>query len=250
VHQDPVEAWRELVGRASPAFQRASARVADGPWRPFRLQLAWMLMLLAARAPANRMLIAKVERASIAPLATQLENAERCRAAGLGLGDGGDADGREEEDGPAHGSSGGEREGEGLAAKGGAWGGDGGGGAGGGGGAAPPAWIDCPPSAGSADPNGVPPPPSFGPGGPHAAPLPAAANVHPAPAAVAGAGPAARGGVGLDEVGGVWAGAFVLAGDGDDEDLEMLQQEVAFFSSQASVQRRSEPGAGAGAAAR
>jgi hypothetical protein len=54
----------------------------------------------------------------------------------------------------------------------------------------------------------------------------------------------------LDEVGGVWAGAFVLAGDGDDEDLEMLQQEVAFFSSQASVQRRSEPGAGAGAAAR
>lgn len=77
VHDDPSDFWRQLVGRSAPAFQHISAHVAEGPWKPLKLQIAWILLLLAAKQLANRLSMAKLERTNITPLAQQLENAER-----------------------------------------------------------------------------------------------------------------------------------------------------------------------------
>lgn len=77
VPQDQPGQWQQLVGRAAPAFQTIRAAVPPGPWKPFREQVSWMLLLLASKAPANRALISRVQRTTLTPLAMQLENAER-----------------------------------------------------------------------------------------------------------------------------------------------------------------------------
>lgn len=69
--------WQALVARTAPAFQPITAAVAEGPWKPFKLQIAWMLLLLAAKNPDSRAIISKVQRTTLSPLAMQLENAER-----------------------------------------------------------------------------------------------------------------------------------------------------------------------------
>lgn len=52
--------------------QDVARRVPDGPWRPLKVQLCWVLFLLAARSPANRELLLKLERTVVAPLAAQV----------------------------------------------------------------------------------------------------------------------------------------------------------------------------------
>ncbi len=41
-----------------------------------KVHLSWLLFLLAVRTPANRDLIAKLERSVVTPIASQLANAE------------------------------------------------------------------------------------------------------------------------------------------------------------------------------
>lgn len=53
-----------------------SALIAEGPWRPLKVQLAWLLFLLAARSETNRHLVSQMERSVVAPVAAQLANAE------------------------------------------------------------------------------------------------------------------------------------------------------------------------------
>ena len=77
VQEDPSQFWRQLVGRAAPAFQTVSAAVLPGAWRPFKLQASWLLLLLACKNPSNRQMLSRVERTTLLPLAMQLENAER-----------------------------------------------------------------------------------------------------------------------------------------------------------------------------
>jgi hypothetical protein len=77
VQQDHGGLWQGLVARTAPAFQPIRAAVPEGPWKAFQLQVGWMLLLLAAKAAANRAIISKVQRTTLAPLAMQLENAER-----------------------------------------------------------------------------------------------------------------------------------------------------------------------------
>eukprot|EP00775_Hariotina_reticulata_P001957 gene1957-2284_t len=77
LQEDLGGVWQQLVGRSAPAFQVISRAVPDGPWKPFASQVAWMLLLLAVKSPQNRSMIHKVQRTTLAPLAMQLENAER-----------------------------------------------------------------------------------------------------------------------------------------------------------------------------
>jgi hypothetical protein len=69
--------WSALVGRSAPAFQRLRSAVPPGPWKPFREQVSWLLLLLASKTAANRALVSRVQRTTLTPLAMQLENAER-----------------------------------------------------------------------------------------------------------------------------------------------------------------------------
>jgi hypothetical protein len=244
--QEPAEPF-QLVGRAAPAFPAVSARVGGGSWRPFRLQVSWMLLLLAVKAPANRMLISKVERASIAPLATQLENAERCRASGLAGADAGDEDEDEEEDEEEEGDEevecgNGER-GSGYGARAVA-------------GSAPVSAASAPARA-ALPPAGTLAPPTVA-AGPVATWVERAPSAPPPPAPAADAtgpfrganNPAAQGGAATRALPHApsgeasSSGAFVL-GDGEDEDdIEMLQQEVAFLS--LSTRRRQASAEGGG----
>jgi len=50
--------------------------VGSGPWHFVKLQLAWVLFLLAAKSPANQDLIKHLTRTVVLPLAQQLANAE------------------------------------------------------------------------------------------------------------------------------------------------------------------------------
>jgi hypothetical protein len=81
VQADPSEYWRGLVGRAAPLFPGVASAVPPGPWKPFHEQLAWVLLLLALKANLNRQLMARLQRATLAPLASQLEAAEKYAAA-------------------------------------------------------------------------------------------------------------------------------------------------------------------------
>jgi hypothetical protein len=54
VPQDQPGQWQALVGATAPAFQAIQAAVPPGPWKPFKEQACWLLLLLAAKAPANR----------------------------------------------------------------------------------------------------------------------------------------------------------------------------------------------------
>lgn len=85
VQEDVGGMWQGLVARIAPAFQPITAAVAEELWKPFKLQIAWMLLLLAAKNPNNRAIISKVQRTTLTPLAMQLENAERFyqQAAGM-----------------------------------------------------------------------------------------------------------------------------------------------------------------------
>jgi hypothetical protein len=69
--------WSALVGRSAPAFQRLRSAIPPGPWKPFREQVSWLLLLLASKTAANRALVSRVQRTTLTPLAMQLENAER-----------------------------------------------------------------------------------------------------------------------------------------------------------------------------
>jgi hypothetical protein len=77
VQEDQGGLWQGLVARTAPAFQPIRAAVPEGPWKAFQLQVGWMLLLLAAKSANNRAIISKVQRTTLAPLAMQLENAER-----------------------------------------------------------------------------------------------------------------------------------------------------------------------------
>jgi hypothetical protein len=57
-------------------LQAIAATIGGGPWHYVKLQLAWVLFLLAAKSPANRSLIEHLMRTMVAPLAQQLANAE------------------------------------------------------------------------------------------------------------------------------------------------------------------------------
>lgn len=69
--------WTRLAGQYASAFKSVAKAVGEGPWRAVKVQLAWLLFLLAAKSPANRELITKLERTILSPLAQQLANAER-----------------------------------------------------------------------------------------------------------------------------------------------------------------------------
>jgi hypothetical protein len=77
VPQEQSNQWQALVGRSAPAFQSIRAAVAAGPWRPFKQQVCWLLLLLAAKSSSNRALLSRLQRTTLTPLAMQLENAER-----------------------------------------------------------------------------------------------------------------------------------------------------------------------------
>jgi hypothetical protein len=66
-----------LVARAAPALQPVTATLPDSPWKPFRAQVAWLLLLLATKSPDTRALLGRLQRTMLAPLAAQLESAER-----------------------------------------------------------------------------------------------------------------------------------------------------------------------------
>ncbi|EFJ53048.1 hypothetical protein VOLCADRAFT_85920 [Volvox carteri f. nagariensis] len=95
--------WAKLAGWAAAAFQRVANGVLQGAptatvggaavaiaapsttgaspaAQDRRRQVAWMLFLLAVRAPGNRARMRWLVRASLSPLAQQLNNAEMCRA--------------------------------------------------------------------------------------------------------------------------------------------------------------------------
>eukprot|EP00879_Flechtneria_rotunda_P016669 GHRR01017444.1.p1 GENE.GHRR01017444.1~~GHRR01017444.1.p1 ORF type:complete len:203 (-),score=105.47 GHRR01017444.1:872-1480(-) len=77
VQEDLGGLWQQLVARTAPAFQQISAAVPEGLWRPFNLQIGWLLLLLAVKNPNNRAIISKVQRTTLTPLATQLGNVEK-----------------------------------------------------------------------------------------------------------------------------------------------------------------------------
>lgn len=77
VEQEQSGLWQSLVARTAPAVQSIRAAVPEGPWKPFKLQVGWMLLLLAAKSASNRAIISRVQRTTLTPLAMQLENAER-----------------------------------------------------------------------------------------------------------------------------------------------------------------------------
>jgi hypothetical protein len=66
VPQDQPGQWQALVGRTAPAFQAIKAAVPPGPWKPFKEQTCWLLLLLAAKAPANRCVVCSVPTAQLA----------------------------------------------------------------------------------------------------------------------------------------------------------------------------------------
>jgi len=78
--------WQRVLAACGAAFQPVSDHLLareDTPEQRLRLQMAWMLLLLAVRSPANRQLVARLERTAVSPLVMQLEHAERCRSSGL-----------------------------------------------------------------------------------------------------------------------------------------------------------------------
>ncbi|KAL6747397.1 armadillo-type protein [Haematococcus lacustris] len=70
------EQWTWLAGKSAAAFQAVACCLEDGVWRAVKVQLAWLLFLLAAKSAANRELLARLERSLVSPLAQQLANAE------------------------------------------------------------------------------------------------------------------------------------------------------------------------------
>lgn len=65
------------MARAAPALQPVTATLPDSPRKPFRAQVAWLLLLLATKSPDTRALLGRLQRTMLAPLAAQLESAER-----------------------------------------------------------------------------------------------------------------------------------------------------------------------------
>jgi hypothetical protein len=57
-------------------LQAVARTISDGPWRPVKTQLAWVLYLLAAKSAGNRELLLRLERTVVTPLAQQLANVE------------------------------------------------------------------------------------------------------------------------------------------------------------------------------
>lgn len=56
--------------------QAVAVQVGGGHWHYVKLQLAWVLFLLAAKSPANQALIEHLTRTVVVPLAQQLANEE------------------------------------------------------------------------------------------------------------------------------------------------------------------------------